>query len=273
MAVARKIYTIFPELAVLRRHPPPKATVMKQILSSLNAQNIEINFKSAPELHQCLEKYELEQPELAKVIRANLLKCMELAKYFCTGMLAPSMYSHFALNVPFYTHFTSPIRRYPDILVHRLLDYAVRGEVPQWDKALTQELCSNSNDKRLAAKQASEASSLLFLGLFIAECGTIQQRGSVMKVLDHALDVLLVDLGLTRRVYADKLDIKTFRTRRVQGVSYMEIEWKNGRKQTLTTFSTLTVNLVKGEKPFEFMAIIPPPEDVRPGEEEVITLD
>ncbi|MEQ2188070.1 hypothetical protein GOODEAATRI_011209 [Goodea atripinnis] len=45
-----------------------------------------------------------------------------LALYFCTGALKKKEeFRHYALNVPLYTHFTSPIRRYPDIIVHRLL--------------------------------------------------------------------------------------------------------------------------------------------------------
>lgn len=45
-----------------------------------------------------------------------------MALYFCSGELKQEqLFKHYALNVPLYTHFTSPIRRYADIIVHRLL--------------------------------------------------------------------------------------------------------------------------------------------------------
>lgn len=54
-----------------------------------------------------------------------------MALYFCTGVLEDeTLFRHYALNVPFYTHFTSPIRRYADIIVHRLLSASL-GECHQ----------------------------------------------------------------------------------------------------------------------------------------------
>ena len=45
--------------------------------------------------------------------------------YFCSGSIASEQYRHYGLAAEIYTHFTSPIRRYADVMVHRMLAVSI----------------------------------------------------------------------------------------------------------------------------------------------------
>ena len=78
----------------------------------------------------------VEDPTARTILELLLQKASPRAKYFCAGMLDIAKYGHYALNVPLYSHFTSPIRRYADVLVHRQLDSILQvgtsGEAPKF---------------------------------------------------------------------------------------------------------------------------------------------
>ncbi|HPT12407.1 MAG TPA: ribonuclease R, partial [Bacteroidales bacterium] len=76
--------------------------------------------------------------------------------------MAKAVYStenigHYGLSFPFYTHFTSPIRRYPDMMVHRLLTRYLEGEAPR-DGAKYEKLCEHSSRRERLATDAERAS-------------------------------------------------------------------------------------------------------------------
>lgn len=126
ISVAKKIYDSFPLLAVLRCHPEPKAAVMERSVGFLKRLEIDIDTTSSLTIQQSLNNYKpANEEDLEKIGRWQVLmnvmsKPMQNALYFCSGVQPDiSKYHHYALSVPLYTHFTSPIRRYPDILVHR----------------------------------------------------------------------------------------------------------------------------------------------------------
>lgn len=69
----------------------------------------------------------LEPGPEARLIQAVLLRSLSQAQY------SPENIGHFALAYPTYTHFTSPIRRYPDLLVHRTLKRMLRDATPLYE--------------------------------------------------------------------------------------------------------------------------------------------
>lgn len=109
-------------------------------------------------LQEIIEEVQGKPEEM--VVSTVMLRSMQQAKY------NPESLGHFGLSTEFYTHFTSPIRRYPDLIVHRLIrTYLIEGKLDQatrekWNAILPDIAEHSSNMERRAVEAERETDEL-----------------------------------------------------------------------------------------------------------------
>ena len=201
MAIAHHIYVAYPETALLRRHPKPHEKQLEDVIEICRSFGINFNGTSSKTIQDSLSQFPLSSPEREVLVNLTM-RPMKNAEYFCTGSVEEDQYGHYALRVPLYTHFTSPIRRYADVVVHRLLAASLGIDEPlNQDPDGIDMIAGHCNDRKLAAKRASELSNELFFGIFVRESGPLEEDGMVLNVMDQSLDILVPQLGVVKRVY------------------------------------------------------------------------
>eukprot|EP01127_Copromyxa_protea_P024073 TRINITY_DN9317_c0_g1_i1.p1 TRINITY_DN9317_c0_g1~~TRINITY_DN9317_c0_g1_i1.p1 ORF type:complete len:1117 (-),score=227.07 TRINITY_DN9317_c0_g1_i1:39-3254(-) len=163
VAVAKKIHSAFPDASLLRRHPFPIMDAFEDVVRCAMIQGVKINTSSNLTLAQSLEKIQSKDPYVKPLIKSLTSLALAEAEYFSTGCFDLADFYHYGLAAQFYTHFTSPIRRYADVIVHRQLLESLK-ETPKnyYGKDELQEISEYINKCNRASKNVQRSCNDLF---------------------------------------------------------------------------------------------------------------
>lgn len=191
---------------VHRIHEKPDEAKMNTFFEFLGGLGLGMKGKASDvhplELQKVLNKVKGEQEEL--VISKLMLRSMKQAKY------DPNSVGHFGLSTEFYTHFTSPIRRYPDLTVHRLIrTYLLKGNmsskiIKKWKDALP-DITKHTSEMERAAVEAERDVDDLKKAEFMLDKIDEEFTGIISSVTSFGLFVELENTveGLVHVSYMD----------------------------------------------------------------------
>ena len=95
---------------------------------------------------------------------------------------------HYGLAFPYYTHFTSPIRRYADLIIHRMLENKLSKSGHKFDKGLEQ-ICKHISSNEKKASESERESTKYFHTLFVQEFIGEEFEGVISGIADHGMYV------------------------------------------------------------------------------------
>ncbi|KGX84423.1 ribonuclease R [Pontibacillus litoralis] len=217
-------------------------------------------------LQEVLEAVEGTQE--AKVISKIMLRSMQQARYDGDNL------GHFGLAADYYTHFTSPIRRYPDLIVHRLIrTYLIEGKVDQetrdyWKEEIP-EISRHTSERERAAVDAERETDDLKKAEYMQDKVGEEFEGVISSITNFGLFVELPNTveGLVHVSYLTD-DYYHFEERH-----YAMIGERTGNVFRIgdeITVKCINVNMEERAVDFEISGMEPPKKRPRPERPKVI---
>lgn len=210
ISVARKIFDAYPQTAMLRRHAAPPATNFEALNEMLRVRKngMSISTESSKALADSLDRCEDPEDEYFNtLVRIMSTRCMMAAEYFSSGSYGYPDFRHYGLAVDIYTHFTSPIRRYCDVVAHRQLAGAIGYEnldLSHRDKTKMELIVKNINRRHRNAQFAGRASIEYYVGQVMRNNESTQE-GYVIKCFNNGIVVLVPKFGVEGLIKLENL--------------------------------------------------------------------
>jgi ribonuclease R len=183
---------------------------------------------------------QIEDTPHESLVRTATIRSMQKAVYSTKNI------GHFGLGFSFYTHFTSPIRRYPDLLVHRVLAKHLSNEkFGDRDVAVFQNIADSSTAREISAAEAERASKKLKQVEYMSERIGQTFKGTITGVTKWGIYVAEIETMCEGMIHISNLGEDYFN---FDEKTYSIVGEKSGKKFTLGNSVTFKVKAADIDK-------------------------